>query len=261
MRNIPVEIFWMPREEAERTYGFRLYQGGVVPGREIRVVKTGSWDVEACGGTHCKSTGEVGLIKIIRTERIQDGVERIIFSAGIPAVKRAQETEAKVIRAAELLSVPAGKVHKVLENLLKEWKNLRRERERLMNKIAQITAEKYISAAKNVGELKLISQMVSAEEADVDLLIKISNEIVRLDPRAIVLFICVNGTARAIIRVGGKALEADVNASEIASRIGLILGGGGSGKLDFAQAGGVNVKNAPKALEEAESIIYKIIEE
>ena len=259
MRNMQVEIFWMPREEAERAYGFRLYQGGVVPGREIRVVKIGDWDVEACGGTHCKSTGEVGLIKIIRTERIQDGVERIVFSAGTPAVRRVQEIEAKVLRAADLLETPVGKVNATLRRVIGEWRELRRERERLMERIAKVMAEKYVSAAKNVNGLKFISQIVSSEEADVDLLIKVSNEIVRLNPKAIAVLICVNKNARAIVRVGGEALNAGLNAAEIARKIGAALHGGGSGKPDFAQAGGVKIENAPKALEEAKSIIYEML--
>ena len=259
MRNMQVEIFWMPREEAERAYGFRLYQGGVVPGREIRVVKIGDWDVEACGGTHCKSTGEVGLIKIIRTERIQDGVERIVFSAGTPAVRRVQEIEAKVLRAADLLETPVGKVNATLRRVIGEWRELRRERERLMERIAKVMAEKYVSAAKNVNGLKFISQIVSSEEADVDLLIKVSNEIVRLNPKAIAILICVNKNARAIVRVGGEALNAGLNAAEIARKIGAVLHGGGSGKPDFAQAGGVKIENAPKALEEAKSIIYEML--
>ena len=80
MQNLPVEVSLMPREIAEKTYGYRLYQGGVIPDRQIRIVRIGDWDVEACGGTHLRSTGELGLIKILRTERIQDGVERITFA-------------------------------------------------------------------------------------------------------------------------------------------------------------------------------------
>ncbi len=51
-----VETTWYPRNEAESRYGFRLYQGGAVPGKDIRVVKTGDWDVEACAGTHLGHT-------------------------------------------------------------------------------------------------------------------------------------------------------------------------------------------------------------
>src|SRR4030042_1722553 len=77
LANMRVETAWMPRNEAESRYGFRLYQGGAAPGKDIRVVKTGDWDVEACAGTHLRSTGETGFIKIIYTERIQNGVERL----------------------------------------------------------------------------------------------------------------------------------------------------------------------------------------
>jgi alanyl-tRNA synthetase len=259
LRNMPVEIFWMPREEAERKYGFRLYQGGVVPGREIRVVKTGDWDVEACGGTHCKSTGEVGLIKIVRTERIQDGVERIIFSAGIPALRRTRETETKMLKIAEVLEASIEKVEATVERIMNEHKELRRERERLIEKIAKIMAEKYSAAALNIGSLKFISQVVNMQEANVDLLIKTANEIVKLNPRAIVAFICVNNEARAVVRAGEEAIKAGVNASEIARKIGSALGGGGSGKPDFAQAGGLRVENAAKALVEAKEFIYRIV--
>jgi alanyl-tRNA synthetase len=82
MENIPVNIEWMNRTEAEKKYGFILYQGGVVPGSSIRVVQISGVDVQACAGTHCDQTGQIGLIKINRTERIQDGVERLEFSAG-----------------------------------------------------------------------------------------------------------------------------------------------------------------------------------
>lgn len=87
LMNIPVEVLNLQRNDAEKKYGFRLYQGGVVPGKEIRVIRIGDWDVEACGGIHCSRTGDVGLIKIIKVERVQDGVERFEFVAGESALK------------------------------------------------------------------------------------------------------------------------------------------------------------------------------
>jgi len=66
-----VETAWFPQKRAEARYGFRLYQGGASQsGKDIRVVKTGNWDVEACAGTHLRSTGEVGYVKILSTERV-----------------------------------------------------------------------------------------------------------------------------------------------------------------------------------------------
>src|SRR5256885_1323093 len=71
----------MARDVAEKKFGFRLYQGGSVPGGELRVVEIPKWDVEACGGTHVSRTSDVSLIKILRATRIQDGVVRLGYVA------------------------------------------------------------------------------------------------------------------------------------------------------------------------------------
>ena len=93
-KNQTVKSEFMPRGEAEKAYGFTLYQGGASPGRMIRVVNTANgFDVEACGGTHLNNTGEIGLIKIIRTERIQDGVNRLEYTCGKPAFSYLSDQE------------------------------------------------------------------------------------------------------------------------------------------------------------------------
>ncbi len=82
-RSLKVNTAFMPRGEAESRYGFVLYQGGASPGKTVRVVNVSEgFDAEACAGTHVKSTGEIESIKIIRTERIQDGVNRLEFTCG-----------------------------------------------------------------------------------------------------------------------------------------------------------------------------------
>ena len=73
---------WIKKSEAEKEHGFRLYQGGVVPGNNLRVVQIDGIDVEACCGTHCENTGQVGWIKIQKTGRISDGILRLTYVAG-----------------------------------------------------------------------------------------------------------------------------------------------------------------------------------
>jgi alanyl-tRNA synthetase len=70
------------KDEAEKKYGFHLYQGGVVPGNELRVVNIEDTDTEACCGTHADNTAEVGIIKIIKSARISDGIVRLYYVAG-----------------------------------------------------------------------------------------------------------------------------------------------------------------------------------
>lgn len=253
MRNLKVETSWVPREEAEKQYGFRLYQGGVVPGREIRVVKTADWEVEACGGTHCKTTGEIGLIKIIHTERIQDGVERIVFSAGLSALKAVQRNEDALWKVSGALSVPFEKVGETVERFVEEWKEARRDRDRLIEELAELSAKDYLVNAKEISGLKVVAQ--TFEDVNVDRLIKIAHELVKTEPKAVVTLCQLDKTAKLVIMAGKEAIEQGVNASEIAKKIASILGGGGSGRSDFAQGGGTLIKKVPEALKTVEDIV------
>ena len=220
-------------------------------------METEGWEVEACGGTHCESTGEVGLIKIIRTERIQDGVERVIYAAGGSAVKTVQEIEAKVVKAAELLGVQPEKVEKTLGRMVSEWRQLRREKENLTKSLAKFMAEKYLSTAEKISGLRVVSEIIREEEANLDLLINVSNELVKAEPKVVAIFVCVDQNARLIAMVGKEAQRRGVDAREIARQGAPELGGGGSGKPEFAQGGGTHVEGASKALEKAKMVIRK----
>jgi alanyl-tRNA synthetase len=253
IRNVPVETSWKPRTEAEKQYGFRLYQGGVVPGKEIRVVNIKDWDVEACGGTHLKNTGEIGFIKILHSERIQDGVERIVFSAGLPALRAVQQKEALLWKVAEKLNAPLEKLEATVERVVAEWKQTRREREHLMRELAKYKAREHLETAKEVHGLKMIIHAVN--EVDVDSLIQIASETVRIEPEAIVVLCTSNKTARLVVMAGKEALKRGINSRQIAVEVASLLGGGGSGRPDFAQGGGPQTEKVPEALQRAEEII------
>src|SRR3972149_3944661 len=89
--NLPVIKEVLPRTEAEKRYGFRIYQGGIAPGNSVRIINIKDWDIEACGGTHADNTGIIGAIKITKTERVQDGIERLEYVAGEVAVEYMQK--------------------------------------------------------------------------------------------------------------------------------------------------------------------------
>src|SRR5208282_4729204 len=147
LQDIPVESEWMPRERAEQQYGFRLYQGGVVPGRELRVIKIGDWDVEACGGTHCTRTGQIGTIKILRTERIQDGVERIIFAAGTQALRAVEEQERKLNEISTIIEAPIEKLDKYVQTLVDEKSRMAKRLEGLAQAWAKQEAQRLSASA------------------------------------------------------------------------------------------------------------------
>ena len=140
MMDLPVYIRWEDRDKAEQKFGFDLYQGGVPPGKEIRVVQVDG-EVQACAGTHCHSTGEVGAIKVIRVEHIQDGVERIEFAAGIAALYQMQQIERLLSDASGVLSVQPENLPSSVTRFFTEWKEQRKEIERLRERLAELEAK------------------------------------------------------------------------------------------------------------------------
>jgi len=256
---IPVETQWLPRDEAEAKYGFRLYQGGAVPGKDIRVVKVGDWEVEACAGTHVKNTGEIGFIKILHTERIQDGVERIVYSTGRYAVEASQKKEELLRELSETLNAPLEKLLPTAKRLLKEWKDIRRENKRLIEELAALESGKGLeqtAVTKEVNDVKLVIQ--EFKPINVDRMIKTANKLTEKDPAAIALFYGKDGkNARFVVMAGKTAIEKGVNASEIAKETAKVIGGGGSGKPEFAQGGGTKLNKLEDAIRKAEEVLKR----
>jgi alanyl-tRNA synthetase len=122
----PVKSYFETRGEAERRFGFTLYQGGAVPGRDLRIVEVEGFDVEACGGTHCTHTSEVGAIAIQDVERIQDGVVRLTYVSGERALDVRDEHEAILAEAARRLGVPVPQLPDGIDRLLTEVEESRK---------------------------------------------------------------------------------------------------------------------------------------
>ncbi len=244
MENIPISTGWLDRSEAEKRFGFELYQGGVPPGKSIRVVQVGT-DVEACAGTHCTNTGMVGPIKVLRTERVQDGVERIEFSAGEAAVLRGQERDDLLFGSADALSVPAEQLPKTATRFFEEWKDLKKEAARLKEDLARAQMEGLTGKAIEAGGLKVV--VATLVNADVEELIKAASMISGKD------YVAILGSekdgAKIVAAVGKTGLAKGLKAGEIVKAATKVVGGGGGGKPEIAQGGGPKAEKLAEALE------------
>jgi alanyl-tRNA synthetase len=250
MRNIPLDRNWMERDEAEKRYGMLLYQGGVVPGRKIRVIRIGDHDVEACGGTHCASTSEVGPIKILRTERIQDGVERIVYAAGPSALAEIRRREALLNQSAQTLSVPSEKLPETVDRFFKEWKGQRKEIEDLRAQLADLRRKDLVANAEVVAGVRLIVDEV--DPADLE---TIANAIVGEGKAVAVLGGSRDGRVRLLVARSPDVPK--VNAGAIIKEAAPVVGGSGGGRPEAAQGGGTEPANLAKALETAASLVKK----
>ncbi|MCW3129471.1 MAG: alanine--tRNA ligase [Methanophagales archaeon] len=232
------------RNEAEQKYGFRIYQGGVPPGEKIRIVRIGEdEDVQACAGTHCSKTGEIGPIKILRTERIQDGIERIEYSAGEAAVKEIQSLEELIRKSASVLRVPADKLPAAVERFFGEWKQLRKENERLRGKIAELEPERLKRKAKKISDVDCIDEVLPT--VSVKELMNISSQIAG-DGYAIMLF-SKEGDRGSVVAAVPPDLSARISASEWLQHVTKKYGGGGGGTATIAQGGGIKIELVDEA--------------
>ena len=236
MENKRVVTEWITRTEAEQGYGFGLYQGGVPTGDKIRIVKVGD-DVEACGGTHCLSTGLIGPIKILKSERIQDGVERIEFAAGTAAVLSMQKIESLLTDSAKILSVPPEHLPISVERFFGEWKDLNKENERLKEELGHSIAYKLLEDSLKVVDLKVIVELVPG--ADILELQKIAAEFLKHEEVVALLVSDVEGV-KIIAAAGDKALKLGINANNLVREVAKIVGGDGGGKPALAMGGGTD---------------------
>jgi alanyl-tRNA synthetase len=124
--DLEVKSFFLSRNEAEKRYGMAIYQGGAVPGKNIRIIEIEGTDVEACGGTHLHRTSEVEELKILKATKVQDGIIRLTFTAG-KAVQQSESESGDIMKeAARLLGVPAEQVPARAEELFEKWKKARK---------------------------------------------------------------------------------------------------------------------------------------
>jgi alanyl-tRNA synthetase len=246
--NRVVRTAWTDRTRAEREHGFVLYQGGVVPGRRLRVVEIEGWDVQACAGTHCSRTGEVGMFKILRTERVQDGIERVEFAVGEAALARVQEEKEELSKAAETLRVPLEQVAASVGQLFEEWKAARKKVEELRASVARLLSEQLRSKVRVVGTKRVICEEVQAGSEE---LVKVGEKLVGENPGLVVVLGARDRVAHLVVMAGGEAVKAGVDCGRIAAEASKVLGGGGGGKPGLGQGGGPKPELLPQALSRA----------
>jgi alanyl-tRNA synthetase len=287
---LPVEKKIMDRNSAEKIFGFRLYQGGVPPGDSIRVLNIPGLDVEACGGTHLNNISEVEKIRIIKTERIQDGVNRVIFAAGKMAdayqeeeneiydqiisiispvyeIKKRKNVSEQLKEVSKIFSVPIDQLEKTLKRFLKEAKikdkktvdNLKEASKNLFDEWKKTQKDKKKVSSDEIEEL------INQAETIPGIKIRVVTGISSSDGTVTAGTITKEDNFVAHIFDGNKLISmasdnVNIDLREIAPEIGKILGGSGGGRAKMTQCGGPNKDKIYEALELAKQLTKKKLE-
>ncbi|MFN3654429.1 MAG: alanine--tRNA ligase [Candidatus Nitrosotenuis sp.] len=256
-KNYPVTIKEYDRGSAEQEFGFRIYQGGVVPVKSVRIVRIEDFDVEACGGTHVKRTGELGLIKITKSERIQDGVVRLEFVSGDAAVEYIQKQESDISAIIKSLGSNREKLLKSFEHALEDSEATKKKLKQLIKRTCGVVAKQVVDSAKSFGSLKFYT--IKDEELDEEFHIAVGEEAIKQNPFLIYCALLVKVSGIRVIVFAGQEAAKFFKAGDVVREISSKLGGSGGGDARFGQGGGKDVTKLAEALAHVEMLIKKTV--
>jgi alanyl-tRNA synthetase len=251
--NHPVIIKTYDRGDAEQQFSFRIYQGGVVPTSNVRIVNINGWDIEACGGTHVKTTGEIGLVKIVKSERIQDGVVRLEFVAGEAAVSYMQQLDSQLASIAQTLGSSREKVIQSFDKAMQDAEAAKKKLRAMLRVVSGPIAKSISEQAKRLDS-GIHLYTIYDEELDDDYHIAIGEKAIELDKHLVYLALVSKGQGIRVIVFAGEAACKKVKASAIAKQVSGKLGGSGGGDNRFGQGGGKSKDRIKEALLLAEEV-------
>ena len=253
---LPVVTEEMPIEEAKKTGAMALF--GEKYGDVVRVVQMGDFSSELCGGTHVGNTKDISAFRIISESGVAAGVRRIEALTGPALMAHYGEMEQYLGKAAGILkSTPAEVPDKVLA-MLEEIKALQKENEKLKVKLARESAGDVTDEAVEVNGISVLAKQL--QDVDMNGMRDLGDDTKNKLGEAFIVFACeAGGKANLIAMATQGAVEKGAHAGNLIREIASVVGGGGGGRPNMAQAGGKNPAAIPEALEKALEVMKQQI--
>lgn len=252
MENLPVVTEVMTLEEAKKTGAMALF--GEKYGDEVRVVKMGDFSTELCGGTHVANTGVISAFKIVSETGVAAGVRRIEAITSNAVFSYYDEIEAELEKAAAAVKAKPANLVERLEHLMAEMKALQSENESLKSKMAQDALGDVMNQIVEVKGVKLLA--TSVKDVDMNKLRDLGDQLKEKIGEGVVVIAADNGGKVNLIAMATDgAMKAGAHAGNLIRGIAKLVGGGGGGRPNMAQAGGKNAAGIPDALAEAVKVL------
>lgn len=250
--SLPVITSVMSIEEAKKSGAMALF--GEKYGETVRVVKMGDFSTELCGGTHVADTGTIANFKIISESGVAAGVRRIEALTGNGVLAYYAEMEETLAQAAKTAkTTPAGLVER-LEHLMAEMKALQSENESLKSKAAKDALGDVMDKVQDIKGVKFLATKVSG--VDMNGLRDLGDQLkAKLGEGVIVLISDLDGKVNLVAFATEEAMAKGAHAGNLIKGIAALVGGGGGGRPNMAQAGGKNLAGIDKAMEEAAKVL------
>ena len=249
---LPVVTDVMTIEEAKKTGAMALF--GEKYGEKVRVVSMGDFSKELCGGTHVSNTSVITTFKIVSESGIAAGVRRIEALTGEGVFAYYKEIEKRQAEIAAMLKTSPAEIEEKIAHLQAEVKELHSENESLKAKMAQDAVGDVMNQVQEVKGVKLLA--VSLTDVDMNGLRDLGDQLKeKLGEGVVVLASVAGGKVSLLAMVTDQAQKAGAHAGNLIKGMAAIVGGGGGGRPNMAQAGGKNPAKVPEALEAAAGIL------
>jgi alanyl-tRNA synthetase len=246
----------MTLEEAKKTGAMALF--GEKYGDEVRVVKMGDFSTELCGGTHVENTQQIAQFKILSENGVAAGVRRIEALTGDNVRRYYEKLEAQTNAAAALLKATPATLADHIRKLQEELKALKSENEALKSKEAQNALGDVMNNIKEINGVPFLATAVSG--VDMNELRNLGDELKAKVAGGVVLLVSDNdGKVNMMCMATDEAMKKGAHAGNIIKASAKIVGGGGGGRPNMAQAGGKDASGIPAAIAEAEKVLAEQI--
>ena len=251
-RNLPVVTEVMNLEEAKKTGAMALF--GEKYGENVRVVKMGNFSTELCGGTHVANTGAISAFKILSENGVAAGVRRIEALTGNGVFAYYRNLEKVLEEASRVMKTAPGALVEKCEHVMAQVKELASENESLKSKAAKEALGDVMDSVVVVKGIKLLA--VSVDNVDMNGLRDLGDQLKdKLGEGVVVLLSNQAGKVNMIAMATEAPLRSGAHAGNLIKGIAALVGGGGGGRPNMAQAGGKNPAGIPAAIAEAARVL------
>ena len=245
---LPVKVENMPIEEARKTGAQALF--GEKYGDVVRVVNMGDYSIEFCGGTHVKNTNEIMAFKILSESGVAAGVRRIEALTSKGLIRYYENLEKKLNEAAKVLKATPDNLAEKIAHLTAENKALHSEVESLKSKLAQDAMGDVMDQVQEIKGVKLLAAEVDG--VDMNGLRDLGDQLKeKLGEGVVVLASGNDGKVSLMVTATDAAMKQGAHAGNLVKAIAGLVGGGGGGRPNMAQAGGKNPAGIQEALKKA----------
>ena len=251
-KNVPVVTEVMNIEQAKATGAMALF--GEKYEEDVRVVSMGDFSKELCGGTHVSNTGNITTFKIVSEAGVAAGVRRIEALTGDGVFCYYKEVEKELAEAAKAAKSTPANLKEKIEHMQAEMKALQSEIESLKSKAAKDALGDVMNQVKEVNGVRMLATAV--EDVDMNGLRDLGDQLKeKLGEGVVVIASSASGKVNLIAMATDEAMAKGAHAGNLIKGIAALVGGGGGGRPNMAQAGGKNPAGIPDAIAKVEEVL------